>query len=231
MHEGKIGVFVSFLLFITTQGNPTSVVYNDMEYLLYRFDDEIGRLSYYDANALCVNEGGKLALIKNANVQIIIQQQLELWKNEPNEGWVHDWLRGYWIGGFCGNNCGVVKSSATQDEALNKPNWKWSDGSRMYDGYTNWYSNLEPNNPSNVATYVYNFNDIEEYINTFGTWGDDIVTNTKNYICQRETACYSNPCDNGGTCEIFRNQYICHCMPGYDGTNCKISKLFSIIFN
>ncbi|XP_078486287.1 uncharacterized protein LOC144744823 [Ciona intestinalis] len=105
MHEGKIGVFVSFLLVIATQGNPTSVVYNDMEYLLYRFDDEIGRLSYYDANALCVNEGGKLALIKNANVQIIIQQQLELWKNEPNEGWVHDWPRGYWIGGFCGSSC------------------------------------------------------------------------------------------------------------------------------
>ncbi|XP_078486340.1 uncharacterized protein LOC101242408 [Ciona intestinalis] len=214
MHEGTIRVLISFLLVIITQANPTSVFYNGIEYQLYRFDGQNGRLSFNDANTACVNIGGELALINAVNIQNAIQGQLEMWKNEPNGGWI-EWLRGYWIGGSCSDNCYAAGSTS------NQVNWKWSDGSGIYDGYTNWYSNLEPNGVSNQAAYVYNFDDMPGFPNTLGAWGDESVNSLKNYICQRDTACYPNPCYNGGTCQYMNNgSYNCHCAPGFDDINC-----------
>ena len=36
--------------------------------------------------------------------------------------------------------------------------------------------------------------------------------------------CNSNPCQNGGTCTDFINNYSCQCAAGYSGVNCEISK-------
>ena len=33
--------------------------------------------------------------------------------------------------------------------------------------------------------------------------------------------CYTNPCQNGGTCKDAVNSYTCQCKPGYQGYNCE----------
>jgi hypothetical protein len=38
--------------------------------------------------------------------------------------------------------------------------------------------------------------------------------------------CLSNPCENKGTCEDKVNGRICHCVDGYEGTNCEIGRNF-----
>ena len=41
--------------------------------------------------------------------------------------------------------------------------------------------------------------------------------------------CSKNPCKNGGTCIDTFQGYKCKCIPGYNGTNCEISK-FKALF-
>ena len=36
--------------------------------------------------------------------------------------------------------------------------------------------------------------------------------------------CEGNPCQNGASCFDGVNGYVCTCLPGYEGTNCEISK-------
>ena len=38
------------------------------------------------------------------------------------------------------------------------------------------------------------------------------------------SACYNNPCRNGGTCQITGTSYYCICQPGYLGANCTTCK-------
>ena len=33
--------------------------------------------------------------------------------------------------------------------------------------------------------------------------------------------CYSEPCQNAGTCNNGVNKYTCDCAPGYEGPNCE----------
>uniref|UniRef100_H2XKB2 C-type lectin domain-containing protein n=3 Tax=Ciona intestinalis TaxID=7719 RepID=H2XKB2_CIOIN len=210
MHEGTILVVVTLLLVVTTQANPATVVVGDLEYVLYKFDGTTGKLGYNDANAACVNISGELAIINDVGIQDAIQPLLQ------TDAGTTSWEMGYWIGGYCTSYCNAASNSGRQK------NWKWSNGSRMYDGYTNWYSILEPNGDSNVGAYVYNFNDMGGYSNTFGTWGDDDVNTLKNYICQRHNNCNQNLCHNGGTCvNTATGSYTCHCLPGFGKPNCK----------
>ncbi|KAK6979870.1 neurogenic locus Notch protein [Biomphalaria glabrata] len=39
-------------------------------------------------------------------------------------------------------------------------------------------------------------------------------------FCDKEK-CSSNPCQNGGTCQNFKNNYTCHCAVGYSGPLCE----------
>nr|XP_004227564.1 protein jagged-2-like [Ciona intestinalis] len=210
MHEGKLQVLISLLLIITTKANPTTVVVDDLEYVLYKFDGTTGKLGYSDANAACVNIGGELAIINTEAIQNVIQPLLQ------TDAGTTSWEMGYWIGGYCSDNCKVAGGSVS-----NKQNWKWSDGSEMYDKYTNWYSTYEPNGVSNVGAYVYNFYSMQKYPNTFGAWGDDDGNNPMNYICQIYAACYPNPCKNGGTCQHTPSgSYTCHCVAGFGEKYC-----------
>ncbi|XP_046828165.1 protocadherin-like wing polarity protein stan isoform X1 [Vespa crabro] len=44
------------------------------------------------------------------------------------------------------------------------------------------------------------------------------------YLCDTEVnLCYSNPCQNGGTCHRREGGYACSCSPDYTGENCQIS--------
>lgn len=44
------------------------------------------------------------------------------------------------------------------------------------------------------------------------------------YLCDTEVnLCYSNPCQNGGTCRRREGGYACSCSPDYTGENCQIS--------
>ena len=36
--------------------------------------------------------------------------------------------------------------------------------------------------------------------------------------------CTGDPCNNGGTCVDGQNEYVCHCKPGYNGTNCETGR-------
>ena len=36
--------------------------------------------------------------------------------------------------------------------------------------------------------------------------------------------CASDPCENGGTCFDFPNQFFCGCVPGYEGLFCSTGK-------
>ena len=38
--------------------------------------------------------------------------------------------------------------------------------------------------------------------------------------------CLSNPCQNGGSCVDGLERYDCRCLPGWDGVNCEIGKLY-----
>ncbi|XP_078486337.1 uncharacterized protein LOC144744838 [Ciona intestinalis] len=125
---------------------------------------------------------------------------------------------GYWIGGYCSDNCMVGDGGLVS----NQVNWKWGDGSGMYNKYTNWYSTLEPNGGSNQGAHVYNFHSMAGFSNTFGAWGDDSVNSLKNYICQRDNHCYPNPCHNGGTCQNTpAGSFTCHCPPGFGVPYCR----------
>ena len=42
--------------------------------------------------------------------------------------------------------------------------------------------------------------------------------------------CNSNPCMNNGTCETIMFDYVCHCVDGYNGTNCDGGKIILHIF-
>ena len=33
--------------------------------------------------------------------------------------------------------------------------------------------------------------------------------------------CNRNPCLNGGTCDMIDSDYVCYCMPGFEGVNCE----------
>ena len=39
--------------------------------------------------------------------------------------------------------------------------------------------------------------------------------------CEFKDLCYSNPCQNGGTCRTLENEYTCHCLPKYNTTEGK----------
>ena len=39
--------------------------------------------------------------------------------------------------------------------------------------------------------------------------------------------CHPSPCENNGTCVDGVNNYTCTCVPGFEGKNCTISKLFN----
>ncbi|KAG7212572.1 hypothetical protein KM043_012871 [Ampulex compressa] len=44
------------------------------------------------------------------------------------------------------------------------------------------------------------------------------------YLCDTEVnLCYSNPCENGGTCRRREGGYACSCGPAFTGKNCEIS--------
>lgn len=44
------------------------------------------------------------------------------------------------------------------------------------------------------------------------------------YLCDMEVnLCYSNPCNNGGTCQRKESGYTCTCPPNYTGTDCEVS--------
>lgn len=40
--------------------------------------------------------------------------------------------------------------------------------------------------------------------------------------------CYSNPCNNGGTCESLMDSYECACPSGYTGVNCEMGRCTSV---
>nr|XP_054760788.1 P-selectin-like [Lytechinus pictus] len=41
-----------------------------------------------------------------------------------------------------------------------------------------------------------------------------------NFTCSALSPCYSNPCINGGTCNVNGSSFICTCPEGYIGTTC-----------
>ena len=42
--------------------------------------------------------------------------------------------------------------------------------------------------------------------------------------------CASQPCNNEGVCEDTLDAYVCHCQPGYTGTQCQTGLYFFIAF-
>ena len=41
--------------------------------------------------------------------------------------------------------------------------------------------------------------------------------------------CYPSPCINGGTCYDGKNDYLCVCTRGFEGTNCETSNYYNKI--
>lgn len=41
--------------------------------------------------------------------------------------------------------------------------------------------------------------------------------------------CASAPCLNGGACMDVVNGFVCTCLPGWEGTNCEISKYYLVL--
>ena len=57
-----------------------------------------------------------------------------------------------------------------------------------------------------------------------------IVNMYCNEILSVSDECAAEPCMNGGTCTYHTNNYVCICNAGWTGTNCTISKYYSIWF-
>lgn len=51
------------------------------------------------------------------------------------------------------------------------------------------------------------------------TVGEVQLVNVEKGVVSDDT-CVTNPCLNGGSCEVTWNDYTCHCTPGYRGRNC-----------
>ncbi|XP_078484274.1 uncharacterized protein LOC100175832 [Ciona intestinalis] len=179
-------------------------IYNGYEITLFAT-----RKTFADARTDCQSRNGDLVIIGDAQTQAFITPLLDssipVWDG-------HDFFVGYWIGG----------------QRL-ADGWKWVNGSTLplpssTSGlYKNWFG-IEPNAPlsDHACVAMTPYTNTGVHTNTKGGWVDDVCTNTKYYVCQRDL-CSSSPCLNGGTCSRGPNAYTCFCPLGYTGRNCEIA--------
>ncbi|XP_078495665.1 uncharacterized protein LOC144751206 [Ciona intestinalis] len=194
---------------------PDAVEYEGYEFTFYNNEGPTDRLTFHDANQVCMDGGGTLAEIKCSGVQDMITNQLNGLSVVENSS--HVWSHGYWIGGKCKGG---------------KNNWVWGDGTIMT--YQNWYNGdcgvTEPNKcEATSRAMIHPFNECmyqtqlctELCTDVLGTWGDDDKDERKNWICMKDIDdCTTNPCMNNGTCTDGMDSYTCTCIAGYTGANC-----------
>lgn len=70
-------------------------------------------------------------------------------------------------------------------------------------------------------------------LNVFKSFLFDLILKKPFVFCEFYSLdideCAAHPCQNNGTCTDLINDYQCHCIDGFNGTNCMNSKLVFVV--
>ena len=82
-----------------------------------------------------------------------------------------------------------------------------------------------------IMALVFRIHQTDLCVNVIKVLLDQLVTKVRNkgklifiinivFRFQELGECLSNPCANNGTCTDLENGFLCHCLPGWNGTLC-----------
>ena len=96
--------------------------------------------------------------------------------------------------------------------------WSWTENEDTSITYSNWDKTSYPSSSTEKTSVLINFKSDDD-----GEWRNIKEENVKGYICEREDPCSSQPCQNGGICQVIDPlTYECDCGgTGYEGRNCE----------